>query len=299
MRAPNVRLSAAQWITALVLATVAQLALSTSANGESIDELTNHFSDFQSNARSLYRLDSDDLDTMWDAYCGRFDPKIEEDRRFATDIGQQLQNKERGILEQLMGHDIPEMRKAAQEFIDNSGSDSDTKESAQNILEQLKKEEENLNRLYDGVVLKGSNHPFVQYAIEYGKQQHKEMCDRYGVSPLKICDQEYPGADGRPDLVTFDNGHLVIYEFKPDNSKAKDAGERQLERYLVAVVNYYQQYFVDGKNAGFKGEPSGDLGGKVILEKLRSSNDAWSSDGRQLQAIPQLITYNRCEKRFN
>jgi hypothetical protein len=244
-------------------------------------------------------LDSDDLDILWDAYCGRFDPKIEEDRRFAADIGQQLQNKERGILEQLLAHDVTEMRKAAQEFIDDSDSDSDTKERAQNILEQLKKEEENLNRLYDGVVLKGSNHPFVQYAIAYGIQQHKEMCDSYGISPFKICDQEYPGADGRPDLVTLVDGHLVIYEFKPDNSKAKDAGAKQLERYLVAVVNYYQQFFEDGKFGGFKGEPSGDLGGKAILEKLRKSNDAWSSDGKQLQAIPQLMTYHMCEKRVN
>jgi len=137
----------------------------------------------------------------------------------------------------------------------------------------------------------------VQYAIEYGKQQHKDMCDEYGGDP-KVCDKNFPGFNGRPDLVTVEGGHLVVYEFKPDNSKAKDKGERQVQGYLPGVVEYYQAFFEDGRNAGTQGEPDDDHGGKKFLQELKASKDTWSSDGSHLEAIPEVKTYNMCEKKF-
>ncbi len=263
-------------------------------HGESISDLESRADRFHSDAQSLYRLDDDDMNLIWEAYCGRFDPKIREDREFAADIGQQLQNKEKGILEHLLAGDLPSLVEAANRLVGGE----DTKDKAQGILESLKKEESKLQKLYDGVVLKGSNHPFVQYAIEYGKKQHEDMCGRYGEQP-KVCDKDFPGADGRPDLVTVESGHLVVYEFKPDNSKAKDLGWNQVKRYLAPVADYYQKFFEDGRNGEFKGEPDSDRGGKAILEKLKQSKDTWSSDGKYLQAIPEVKTYNMCEKRFN
>lgn len=264
------------------------------AAGESISEVESRADRLHSDAQSLYRLDDDDMNMIWEAYCGRFDPKIKEDREFAADIGQQLQNKERGILEQLLGGDLPSLVESATKLL----GDSDARDRAQSILESLNKEEQNLRKLYDGVVLKGSNHPFVQYAIEYGKKQHEDMCDRFGESP-KICDQRFPGMDGRPDLVAMESGHLVVFEFKPDNSKAKSLGWDQVGGYLPAVQSYYQSFFEDGRNAGFKGEPDSDHGGRAILEKLKDSKDAWSSDGKVLQVVPHVETYSMCEKRFN
>lgn len=263
-------------------------------SADSISDLESRADRFRSDAQSLYRLDDDDMNLIWEAYCGRFDPKIKEDKEFAADVGRQLQSKEKGILDQLLAGDLPPLVQAAEQLRDNA----DTKDKAQAILESLKKEEGKLKNLYDGVVLKGSNHPFVQYAIEYGKQQHADMCGQYGDSP-KVCDKEFSGADGRPDLVAVESGHLVVYEFKPDNSKAKDLGWDQVKRYLSPVVNYYQDFFEDGRNGGFKGEPDSDHGGKEMLEKLKQSKDAWSSDGKYLQAIPDVKTYNMCEKRFN
>lgn len=268
--------------------------VSSAVNAGSISDLESNADKFHSEAQSLYRLNNEDLNQIWEAYCGRFDPSIKEDKEFAADIGRQLQNKEIGILEQLLEGELPDLIQEANKLSESS----ETKDKAQSILERLKKEEDNLEKLNDGVVLKGSNHPFVQYAIEYGKKQHEYMCGQNGDSP-KVCDKEYPGADGRPDLVTFENGHLVIYEFKPDNSKAKDLGWDQVERYLAPVVNYYQNFFEDGRNAGFKGEPDSNRGGKDMLEKLKQSKDAWSSDGKYLQAIPEVKTYSMCEKRFN
>jgi len=49
----------------------------------------------------------------------------------------------------------------------------------------------------------------------------------------------------------------------------------------------------------FKGEPDSDHGGKEILEKLKQSKDTWSSDRGTLNAIPEVKTYNMCERRFN
>ncbi len=53
------------------------------------------FDDFLSRVQALYRLDDDAKMQIWDAYCGNFDPKIKEDWDFTTDVGQQLQYKER------------------------------------------------------------------------------------------------------------------------------------------------------------------------------------------------------------
>jgi hypothetical protein len=268
----------ARWFGSVTLVTVflmVLLLMPSVGNCQSISDLESRADRFRSDAQSLYRLDDDDMNLIWEAYCGRFDPKIKEDREFAADIGKQLQYKENGILEQLLAGDLPSLVQDANKLL----QDAETKDKAQDILESLKKEESKLRNLYDGVVLKGSNHPFVQYAIEYGKKQHEEMCGRYGESP-KVCDKDFPGAEGRPDLVTVESGHLVVYEFKPDNSKAKDLGWDQVKRYLAPVVSYYQNFFEDGRNGEFKGEPDSDHGGKEFLENLKQSKDAWSSDGK-------------------
>lgn len=281
-------------VTSLMIVSMALVLAPSRGIGQSLSDLESRAGRFRSDAQSLYRLDEDDLNLIWEAYCGRFDPKIKEDREFAADIGKQLQDKEKGILDQLLAGDLPPLIQAANQLL----QDAEAKDKAEDILEDLRKEESKLQKLYDGVVLKGSNHPFVQYAIEYGKDQHRDMCDRYGESP-KVCDKDFPGADGRPDLVTVERGHLVVYEFKPDNSRAKDLGWNQVKRYLAPVVDYYQKFFPDGREGELKGEPDSDHGGKDFLERLRQSKDAWSSDGKYLQAIPEVQTYRMCDKRFN
>jgi hypothetical protein len=274
------------------------LGLPMLATAQSIDDLRSGADTFHHDAEALYRLDNDDLQQIWEAYCGVFDPKIKEDKEFAADIARQLQEKEKGIIEQLLGGELPPLLDNAKRIQDNSDAESKDKDEAKDIQEGLRGEEKKLNNLYDGVPLKGSNHPFVQYAIDYGKKQHLDMCDKYGEQP-KVCDRNFPGMDGRPDLVTVESGHLVVYEFKPNNSSAKDRGWKQVADYLPAVVRYYQGFFKDGRNGEFNGEPDSDHGGRAILEKLKASKEAWSSDGEELQAVPMVQTYDMCEKRFN
>jgi hypothetical protein len=274
------------------------LLLPSQANAQKISDLRQKAERFHSDSESLYRLDDNDMQQIWEAYCGVFDPKIKEDREFAADVARQLQDKEKGIVDQLLGNDLPSLLEDAKKIQQNSDADAKDKNEAKDIEDSLRKEEKKLHDLYNGVPLKGSNHPFVQYAIEYGKSQHVEMCDKFGEQP-RVCDKNFPGMEGRPDLVVVDSGHLVVYEFKPDNSAATTRGWKQVKDYLPAVVTYYQNFFEDGRNGGFKSEPDSDHGGVEILKKLKNSRDAWSSDGKVLQAIPEVKTYRMCDKKFN
>ena len=274
------------------------LVLAPRAHAQSISDLRSHTDRFHSDAESLYKLDEQDMQQIWEAYCGVFDPKIREDREFAADIARQLQDKEKGIIEHLLGGDLPSLLEDVRKIQDKSDADSKDKDEAKNIEEELHKEEQKLRKLYDGVPLRGANHPFVQYAIEYGKQQHKDMCDKYGEQP-RVCDKNFPSMDGRPDLVVIDGGHLIVYEFKPDNSAAKDRGSRQVANYLPGVAAYYESFFEDGRNSAFKGEPDSDHGGVDMLKKLKDSPDAWTSDGKHLQPVPHVETYRMCDKRFD
>ena len=261
----------------------------TNINSQTISDLESQSNEFRSDAQELYKLDNDNMMQIWEAYCGLLDPKIKEDREFATDIAKQLQYKEEPIIEQLLEGEFPRLMEMAKKL------EPENKDKVSTIVEILKKEESNLRKLYDGVVLKGSNHPFIQFAIEYGKKMHDDMCDDFGESP-RVCDKNFPGMDGRPDLVTFESGHLVIYEFKPDNSRAKSLGWDQVKDYLEPVQEYYQSFFVNGREGEFKGEPDSDHGGKTMIEKLKASKDAWESDGKTLRVIPEVRTYRVCDQ---
>jgi hypothetical protein len=88
------------------------------------------------------------------------------------------------------------------------------------------------------------------------------------------------------------------FSFHRDNSKAKSKGEKQVHGYLPSVVEYYQAFFEDGRNAGTNGEPDSEHGGEKFLQELKASKHAWSSDGSHLDAIPEVKTYNMCEKKL-
>lgn len=262
---------------------------------EPISDLEGKAKEFISHAQSLYRLDDDSRNVIWETYCGVSDSSYPESKQYATLIGQELQRKEQEQFQQLYDGELPPLVQAAKELL----KDEKTKDKAREIMDALKKEEEKLYKLISGVVLKGSNHPFTQFALEYGKKQHEDMCDRYKGNSIRVCDMNFPGAEGRPDLVTVRDGHLVVFEFKPDNSKAKNLGWDQVKRYLAPVVSYYQAFFEDGRNGGFKDAPNRDYGEKKILELLKESKNAWSPDGKYLQAIPQVETYKICDKKFD
>jgi hypothetical protein len=242
----------------------------------------------------LYRLDEDNRSQLWEAYCGGFDPNIVEDREFATNIGQQLQNKEREILEATQGL-VSHLIEAADLLKKDPDTDPDTKEEVKEILTGLRKVDRDLQKLYDGVVLTGSNHPLIQTTLEYGKRMHDEYGKNVGEDP-RVYDKPFPGVDGRPDLVTIESGKLVIYEFKPNNSKAVSKGWEQVRGYAPGVTDYYESFFVDGRNAGYKSSLDDNHGGQPFQDKLMNSPDAWSSDGKRLEPVLLVLTYQMCDK---
>lgn len=285
-------------LTFLALGLVVSTLLPFQARADDISDLRSQARDFQDHAKSLYRLDQEGLEQMWEAYCGEYDPKSLEDTKFAADIGRQLQDKEKESRDALLAGELPRLRDLAKKIRD-SGAESKDKDEAKELIESVENEGKTLQALENGVILRGSNHPFVQFAIEYGKDQHKKMCDEFGESGARACDQNFTSLDGRPDLVTVVDGHLVVYEFKPDNSKAISKGHEQVIKYLDAVAAYYENFFENGRKGGFKSEPDSEHGGKAILVALQKSSEAWSEDGMHLQPVPVVQTYRVCDKKFD
>lgn len=222
--------------------------------------------------REIFRLDDEGRSQLWDAYCGNFDPKKEGSLEAATKLGVELQQGEKGVLE------------AARAMM-------------QELIGALQEIEGDLIDLENGVVLQGSNHPVIQTCIAYGKKMHDEYGATVGEDP-RIYDKDFPGVDGRPDLVTIEDEHFVIYEFKPNNQAAINEGEEQLERYVDGVVAYFEEFFEDGCNKGFSGKSpnENDHKGQAFLDKLKNSRDAWSSDGSQIEPRLHVITYNMCDR---
>jgi hypothetical protein len=168
--------------------------------------------------KNLIDLDYDNMSQIWEAYCGMFDPGVPATAEDAAKIGQQLQREEAEVEQGLQG-----LAAGLIEIAEVLQKDPSTEEEASEILEGLQKDDEDLEKIVNGVVLRGANHPFIQTAMQYGKDMHDEY-GRTAGGDIKVYDQNFPGVDGRPDLVTVEGGLFVIYEFKPNNSKAISQG---------------------------------------------------------------------------
>ena len=254
---------------------------------------------FIDSAAALYRLDKDDMTQVWDAYCGFFDPDNPEDAAFAADIGKQLQESESGQRDKLLKQ-LPDLRTLITAGKQASTATADDKAALGRAEDDLKKQEGYLNDLANGVVLKGSNHPFVQTTIAYGQAQHLEMCKEYGDSDKpKLCDVPFESmGDRRPDLIAFEGTHMVVYEFKPDNQRAKDRGLKQLEDYAPHVQDFFEKYFVSGPNKGYTGVPDDDpYQGQKMLDAIKAATDSWHDT--DLQVDQKVATYNMCDNPFD
>jgi hypothetical protein len=113
-----------------------------------------------------------------------------------------------------------------------------------------------------------------------------------------VCDKNWPGVEGRPDLVFVNGDGLWVYEFKPDNADAKSQGEQQVRGYVDGVVAYFQKFFPKGRESGYQGAPDSDHGGEDIVKKLQNTPSAWTSSGQTVQARWKVVTYPPCDKRF-
>ena len=129
---------------------------------------------------------------------------------------------------------------------------------------------------------RGADHPLVQHAIEYGKQQHTSMSSSFRCD---VADQQFDSSD-RPDCVVF--ASCTIYELKPNNSAAKAKGEKQLDDYLKLVTDYYQKLIDSGDSA------DSDHGGSDAISKLAGC----IGDDKKIVFKTEVATYDMCENEY-
>jgi hypothetical protein len=260
-------------------------------SAQGLSDVRSRVNDFAEKCHDVFRIDEDAHHAIWEAYCGKLDPKSENDLRFATEIALTYQQKELDKVRELMDKSKDLIRD-----LDKLRNDAATKSDADDLARKLQPELDNLRKMESGAVLKGSNNPFVQYAIEYGKKMHMEMESSLGSEP-RIKDKNFPGMNGRPDLVFIDGDGLWIYEFKPDNSAAMSKGKEQLDRYAPAVRAYFKNLFPNGR-AGAYGSNDGDHGGEDFLKKLKACDKCWSSNGMDIEVRVDVKAYSPCDVRF-
>jgi hypothetical protein len=89
--------------------------------------------------------------------------------------------------------------------------------------------------------VRGANHPVVAYMIEKGKELHETRqrgCPVY----------EFDTGNGFADCIRTS---CDIIEFKPDNDRAKRAGEAQLKKYKLGLQDPAIRKNLDSKNSDF------------------------------------------------
>jgi hypothetical protein len=276
----------------LKLLTIALISLvfASVSRSESLSELKTRAEDWKNEAKSIYRFDEEELKIIGNAYCDLYDLSL-DNKTSAAQIGYQLQQDETRRLSDVLDH-----LKTVRDYAEKVRQNPDEADGAKEVLDDLQKEETRLKALNDGVILRGSNHPFVQFAIDYGNTKHKEMCVSFAGS-VKVCDVAFPTLDGRrrPDLVTVKSDGLWVYEFKPNNPDAKSLGERQLSDYQPGVAKYYQGFFPNGRTGETKGENDAKLGGLEMLKAIANEPKAWESDDKTIRVQTRLETYERCQ----
>ncbi len=282
-----------QKMTLLGIAVWSSFALGSISAAQDLEDLEDDVETFQEAAKEVYRFNDEAMQAIWEAYCGLLDPNSKKDNKdFAAEIGLNYQHQQEDKWEEAMGQ-VSQLMGELEPFQNNP----ETEDRADELLDIIMKEEGTLRKLQDTVVLKGANHPFVQFAINYGVQKHKDLCS-LGESP-KICDKTWPTlGDRRPDLVYVDSSGLWVLEFKPNNDRAISEGEKQVADYVNGIEAYFQNFFPEGREAGYTSTPDSDHGGEEIVKKLLATDEAWTSDDEAIEAVGKVVTYDRCEEPY-
>lgn len=253
------RLGLLAWI---VFAAALSLS-STVLHADDIGDLQSKADAWISASKQVYRLDCDDMKQIWEAYCSKYDVTLEKDRDAARSIADKMKDDAQGAIQ----HQIEEYDHLKNEA--EGLKNGDTESQAASILDAMKTEDDRLEKLKDKGAWRGANNPLIQYAIEYGKQKHNDM-DSSSDYQCDVADKEISGADGRPDCISARK--CTVYEFKPDNDRAKSKGEEQLARYVPAVNQYYSNQ-ITGKET-----PDSDLGGSDIIKLIHENKDCYEGD---------------------
>lgn len=219
------------------------------------DQFKREAQEWTMKAQEFVRLDCAEMESIWTAGCGSdIEPSESADRlkmiETAKSIGVKVSQKAKDLDKEYGALDV-----WRDDFLKMSGvlpKDLDP------IVKAMDDQKDRVKKASEGAV-KGANHPMVQHAIEYGKQQHKKM-EGESRHACEVRDESFPGSAERPDCVS--GSQCIIYEFKPDNAKAKAKGETQLKGYKSSVEKYYQAS-MDRRQT-----PDSKHGGKAMMGKI-------------------------------
>jgi hypothetical protein len=202
-------------------------------------KLTRDIARWKAEAVSLVRLDCTAMKEIWLNYCGSdWEPNEDEDGAQAKSFS----NSKAKTLEE----PAKKAYAAAKELtirIETLKTKPETVEAAKNADLILKKYMPRLDRLSKNGALRGSAHPFGQYSVEFGKNQHKRLEGGYHCD---VKDKKFTTLSGgeRPDCVQFSS--CTVFEFKPNSAGAIKKGGGQLAKYVPAVEKYYQDLIKGG-----------------------------------------------------
>src|SRR5258707_5424474 len=248
----------------LIIVMAAALMLSsTLLRADDIGDLQSKADAWISKSKEIYRLDCDDMKQIWGAYCSEYDVTQERDRDAARSVADKMKDEAQSAIQRQLD-EYGRLKSDAERL-----KTGDTESQAAKILAAMQTEVDRLEKLKDKGAWRGSNHPLIQYAMEYGKQKHEDM-GRSSDFYCDVVDKEISGADGRPDCISA--RRCMVYEFKPDNDRAKSKGQEQLSRYVPAVNQYYSALITR------KDTPDSDRGGSDIIKRIHENKDCYEGD---------------------
>jgi hypothetical protein len=279
-----------RWTTLVTIA-IAMLSLSMIARTQDDSErkladLKKEVDSWSQEARDIYRLDCQAMEQLWVVYCGESDwePNEEPDKDSAREKAEQIRDGQISKIQPLLSR-YEDLKRRAEELKNGT-----TESAARDLLSAMETEDRRLEKLKDTGAWKGTYHPLVQYAVEYGKDRHSDM-ESSSSYACDVKDESFDGADGRPDCVSASlgsSGNCTVFEFKPENQKAKDKGDAQLSRYVPAVTRYYERMIAEGRT------PDDRYGGQKIIDLIK----ARCMSGSNVRFEPKVATYRMCEKKY-
>ncbi|MFA6093120.1 MAG: hypothetical protein WCU88_08390 [Elusimicrobiota bacterium] len=244
---------------------------SMTAWGKTDADKVKEISTWHAKAVEAVRLDCADLKQMRDVLCG-----VNDAEPYETEGKTAIENESARLVSQMKGKMGPVVSQypSLQGYCTGSPS-GELKKQCDALSKMWKK----IQALMSYQIVKGAWNPKIQEAIEYGKAKHTELTGRYA------CDvHDIPlGGPTRPDCINILNSGCAIYEFKPDNDKAKAKGMRQIQGYIKQAGDYYTKCL--GGSCG-----SSILGGTAAFDAMKKT----CNKGNRIVFLGDLKTYPKC-----
>lgn len=247
-----------------VVSALEELGRYTTATKATVTQLKKDYNAWLVDVRTLRAFSTKDRDELRNVMCSA--GEYEMDRRVA-ELADRWASQISSAYGTTLGRaDALRARAAEPRLSKYKGSAQVTEGVTRNVssIESLKSYE-----------LLGSNNPRIRTKLEWGKKRHEEMqrgCQYSEVPVLHCSNAIRPGSGCIADCL---KGCKVI-EFKPDNSTARQEGDRQVEAYRAGFADWY------------KADKQG------LFDKYSSLRACENSDKTSLVLEKEVVTYELC-----